>query len=416
VSNGGVAPVAGPVHLCRSRWLSTLLGAALGSLLVVVPVLGGSVALAPRAGADQVSDLQAEAAQISQDMLHEQLELGGFQAQYTAETQKVQQDAVLLAQAQGRLAGVRHRIQGDRQALTHEAVLAYVTGADTDGGVSSLFTSNQRTTDSQNEYSQAGVGDVTVTLAQLHSDQEAFQAQEGAIRQLQSQDESAQSQAASVVQQAENTQNQLQQQSAQVNGQLAVAVAQQQAAEAAAAAAAVKAAQEKAEQEAAAQQAAQQQAAEQAAQQQAAQQQDTQQQTETQAPPTTAQEQSPPTTAQEEAPMPAVTPTTPALSPAPDESSSSDVTDPALNPFLTCVVQAESSGNYGAVSPDGQYMGAFQFSQSTWNEAAQLAGDPSLVGVAPNTASQADQDTLAVALYGADGEQPWYDPCNTTGN
>jgi hypothetical protein len=58
-------------------------------------------------------------------------------------------------------------------------------------------------------------------------------------------------------------------------------------------------------------------------------------------------------------------------------------------------------------------MGAFQFSQSTWNEAAQLAGLPGLVGVPPNDASKADQDTLAIALYDADGEQPWYDPCRS---
>jgi transglycosylase-like protein len=81
--------------------------------------------------------------------------------------------------------------------------------------------------------------------------------------------------------------------------------------------------------------------------------------------------------------------------------------DPALPPFLQCVVQAESGGNYAAVSPNGEYMGAFQFSQATWNMAAQAAGRPDLVGVPPNQASKADQDTLAVTLYNLDGEQPW---------
>ena len=87
-------------------------------------------------------------------------------------------------------------------------------------------------------------------------------------------------------------------------------------------------------------------------------------------------------------------------------------TDPALNAYLQCVVRAESGGNYAAVSPGGVYMGAFQFSQATWNAAALLAGLPGLVGVAPNTASKADQDTLAVALYAADGTQPWVDGCS----
>jgi Transglycosylase-like domain len=87
------------------------------------------------------------------------------------------------------------------------------------------------------------------------------------------------------------------------------------------------------------------------------------------------------------------------------------VTDPPLPPFLQCVLQHESGGNYQAVDPSGTYMGGFQFSQSTWNEAAQLAGLPQLIGVPPNEASKADQDTLAIALYDADGEQPWLDGC-----
>jgi hypothetical protein len=81
--------------------------------------------------------------------------------------------------------------------------------------------------------------------------------------------------------------------------------------------------------------------------------------------------------------------------------------DPTLNPYLQCVRQVESGGNYAAVSPNGEYMGAFQFSQPTWNSAAQSAGRSDLVGVPPNVASRADQDTIAVALYALDGDRPW---------
>ena len=78
------------------------------------------------------------------------------------------------------------------------------------------------------------------------------------------------------------------------------------------------------------------------------------------------------------------------------------------------MVQAESGGNYGAVSPNGLYMGAFQFSQSTWNTAAQAAGLPNLVGVPPNRASKAEQDSVAVALFALDGDQPWLgDRCSS---
>jgi len=61
-------------------------------------------------------------------------------------------------------------------------------------------------------------------------------------------------------------------------------------------------------------------------------------------------------------------------------------------------------------------MGAFQFSQPTWNYAAQAANRPDLVGVPPNTTSRADQDTVAVTLYSLDGERPWLgDRCNANG-
>jgi hypothetical protein len=92
----------------------------------------------------------------------------------------------------------------------------------------------------------------------------------------------------------------------------------------------------------------------------------------------------------------------------------SNTVDPTLPPFLQCVVQAESGGDYGAVSPNGLYRGAFQFSQPTWNAAAADANRPDLIGVLPNLASKADQDTLAVTLYALDGEQPWLgDRCSS---
>jgi hypothetical protein len=90
--------------------------------------------------------------------------------------------------------------------------------------------------------------------------------------------------------------------------------------------------------------------------------------------------------------------------------------DPTLNAFLLCVRWDESRNDYQAVSPNGEYMGAFQFSQPTWNYAAQAAGRPDLSGVPPNVTSKADQDTVAVALYALDGERPWLgDRCNANG-
>ena len=79
--------------------------------------------------------------------------------------------------------------------------------------------------------------------------------------------------------------------------------------------------------------------------------------------------------------------------------------------FLACARQRESGGNYGAVSPDGLFRGAYQFHQGTWDNVAAMAGRSDLVGVPPNLAGAADQDLLAVTLYRAAGTTPWGGYC-----
>jgi hypothetical protein len=90
-----------------------------------------------------------------------------------------------------------------------------------------------------------------------------------------------------------------------------------------------------------------------------------------------------------------------------------------MNPFLVCTRSHESSHvppaydtGYAAVNPSGTYRGAYQFSQSTWNNAAMRAGRVDLVGVDPATASVADQDLLALDLYHWQGAGPWLGRCS----
>lgn len=66
----------------------------------------------------------------------------------------------------------------------------------------------------------------------------------------------------------------------------------------------------------------------------------------------------------------------------------------------------ESSGNYSAVSASGTYRGAYQFARSTWDSVAR-SSHPHLVGVDPASASPADQDAMALALYRSSGSSPW---------
>ena len=90
-----------------------------------------------------------------------------------------------------------------------------------------------------------------------------------------------------------------------------------------------------------------------------------------------------------------------------------------MNPFLVCTRSHESSHvppaydtGYGAVNPSGTYRGAYQFSQSTWNNAAMRAGRIDLVNVDPAAASVPDQDLLALDLYHWQGAGPWLGRCS----
>jgi hypothetical protein len=304
--------------------------------------------------------LQAEATTLSHQLIEEQLQVGAYQQQYSVATARVAADARAIAQLGQQVRHDQREIVGKTGAVRQQAVDAYMDyGTGSGGSDGSLFSGNEETVQAASEYSGIAAGNITEAVDQLRTAQGTLQSAKAALQHRQAQDLSDQASAASALNQADATQQQLEASQARVTGQLAVVVAQQAASRAAAAAAAVAAAQRAAA---------------------------------SSAPATSAGSQA--TTA----PAPVTTG---------GGGGAGATTDPALPPFLQCVVQAESGGNYGAVSPNGLYMGAFQFSQPTWNTAAQAAGLPGLIGVPPNLASKADQDTLAVVLYSLDGEQPW---------
>ena len=66
---------------------------------------------------------------------------------------------------------------------------------------------------------------------------------------------------------------------------------------------------------------------------------------------------------------------------------------------LEAIAACESGGDPEAVSPDGSYMGLFQFDQGTW-ESVGGSG-------APTEASTAEQEYRAALLYSEAGSSPW---------
>jgi hypothetical protein len=332
--------------------------------LSLVSAITTTVVVPPgRVAADQVSDLKAQAAQITKNLVLEQLQIGTDQQQYDVDSARVQQDAAAIGSTENQIQADINRVSHDRRRLQYEAVRAYINLDPQVSGTEGLF-SNQSQAPSKTVYEELASGDINLAMDALHTDENGLRAERVTLQQQEARDQAITNQEATLTSDARQTAGQLASQQSEVTGQLAVAVAQQQAAQAAAAAAAVRAAQAKAAAAVA------------------------------------------------------------AATPAPQASTSSTPTpapvivstvapsgNPSLPPFLQCVLQAESGGDYSAVSPGGTYMGGFQFSQSTWNEAAQLAGMPQLVNVPPNQASPAEQDDLAIALYNADGQQPWNDSC-----
>jgi hypothetical protein len=327
------------------------------AITVSVVVTRGPVA------ADQVSDLKAKAAQVTKDLVLQQLQVETYQQQYGADVTKVQQDEAAIGSTENQIQADGSRVTRDRQRLQSEAVWTYIHLGGDASGTPTIF-ENQTVAPTRAEYEDVASGDIALTIDAVHIDENRLRAERATLAQQKAQDQATTNQEATLTGDARQTAAALEAQQSQITGQLAVAVAQQQAAQATAAAAAVRSAQAKA--------------------------------------------------AAAAASSPRVSPTTTVAAPASATGvSSTSTADPQLPPFLQCVLQAESGGDYQAVSPDGQYMGGFQFSQPTWNEAAQLAGMPQLINVPPNEATPAQQDDLAIALYNADGEQPWNDQCAT---
>lgn len=327
----------------RSTWAAFL------STLVATASLAVVSASRP-AAADQISDLKSQAAAVSQHLIQDQLQIDAYQQQYSVVSERVAADARAIAQFGQQISQDEQQIDRQTLVVRQEAIRSYMSaGTEAVDSAAVMFTGNAETVQMVDEYTAIATGNIETSLDQLHAAQHTLQDHQATLEQQQIQDQSDQTREATALGQANSIRRQLESVKGQVTGQLALAVTEQAAVQAAKASAAVAAAQRTA----------------------------------------------------------AGRSTTWA-------SPLSSGSDPALNPFLQCVVQAESGGNYQAVSPDGLYMGAFQFSQSTWNAAAQAAGLSNLVGVPPNLASKADQDTVAVTLYALDGRQPWLgDRCSS---
>ena len=89
-------PTTKPGHRCRVRRLAGI-GAGVVGLSVVTATAATVVLHARPVAADQVSDLRAQAAQIAQDVVQEQLQIGVYQQQDDVDVAKTQRDEAEIA-------------------------------------------------------------------------------------------------------------------------------------------------------------------------------------------------------------------------------------------------------------------------------------------------------------------------------
>ncbi len=342
---------------------------------VVASTSFGMVAASRPAGADQVSTLQAQATAISQQLIEAQLRVDTDRQQYSVYSARVTADGQAIAQI-GQAIGQDDQQIAAREALVRQQALrSYMDyGTGSGSATSTLFAGDQEHAQAASEYAAIAVGNITTVVDQLHTAQAQLVSHQASLRRQQDLDRADLATQSTDLSQANAGAAHLSALHSQVTGQLATAVADQAAAQDQAAAAAVAAAQKQAV-------------------------------------------RTPTTTAHPVTTIPVTTGTgttgtgTTAPAPvAPPAGAGANLPDPALNAFLQCVIQKESGGDYSINTGNGYY-GAFQFSQATWNVAAQDAGLGYLVGVLPSSASKAEQDTVAVALYALDGGQPWTGDC-----
>jgi len=201
------------------------LGVVFAFLCAVCPL----VAVATPAEATQISDLQAQAAQIEQQITTETNQIGLENERYDQAQGQISSLNTQITATKNQIALDAKKVDADKNNLRSVAVNSYID-LGSQGSSNPLFGGDQKTLAEQQEYGQVATGNLNVAVADLHSAQVQLGAAEA---NLNTQEQQAQA-AANAAQQAEQSAQQQQQQLnatlGSVKGQIATLVAQQQAA------------------------------------------------------------------------------------------------------------------------------------------------------------------------------------------
>ena len=185
------------------------------------------------ASADQISDAQSQAAAVTAQLNATQAQIAALTGQVNQANFKLNQLTGQIAASQAQMAKDQHEVAKDQGELRTQAIADY-TSSGTSNTATQLFTSNVNTSGIRSEYSSIATGNVTSTIAQLHTAQAELAATQASLEQQKSQAQSEASNLASAQNQASSLAAKDKSTLASVDANIQALVAQKQAAEAAA--------------------------------------------------------------------------------------------------------------------------------------------------------------------------------------
>jgi peptidoglycan hydrolase CwlO-like protein len=142
------------------------------------------------AGADQISSLQGQAAQLAAQLASESARIHSLDVSLAAAQDRLAQARAQLETTRAQVSGLARQLAATRSQLHAQAVAAYVAGGTT-SALSLVTSSGASDLLVRQEYLRVAADDTSATIDRLHRQQEALAASEAALAQ-----ESRQAQAA----------------------------------------------------------------------------------------------------------------------------------------------------------------------------------------------------------------------------
>ena len=166
--------------------------------LSLVTAITATVVVPPGlVAADQVSTFKAQAVQIAQDLVLEQLQIGSYQQQYDVDIAKVQRDRAEIGSSEDEIQADVSRVSRDRKRLQSEAVSAYVNLDPEVNGTEALF-ENQKDAPTRAEYEEVASGDIALTIDALRTDEIGLRDERATLEQQEARDQATTNQVATL--------------------------------------------------------------------------------------------------------------------------------------------------------------------------------------------------------------------------